>query len=101
VSGKRRSQPQGVGSLVRQVLDELGLERSHALLRVADCWDRVVGPEAARHSRPTALRGPALEATAASSAWCQELQLRRDEILAGLARELGDDAPSELWLRVG
>lgn len=98
---RRRSQPRAVGDLLRQVLDDLGLERANALLRIGECWERVVGPEAARHSRPTALRGPALEATAASSVWCQQLQLRRDEILAGLARELGDDAPGELWLRVG
>jgi predicted nucleic acid-binding Zn ribbon protein len=101
VIARRRSQPRGVGELVAQVLDELGLERAQALVRVADCWERVVGPEAARHCRPTALRGPALEATAVSSAWCQQLQLRREEILAGLARELGPEAPSDLWLRVG
>jgi predicted nucleic acid-binding Zn ribbon protein len=90
-----------VGRLVHQVLDELGLDRANALVRVLDCWGRVVGPEAARHSRPTALRGSALEASAVSSAWCHQLQLRREEILAALARELGDEAPSELWLRVG
>ena len=60
-----------------------------------------VGSEVARHCRPTALRGDRLEASVDSSVWCQQLQLRVPEILAALRRLLGDDAPSELWFRVG
>jgi len=101
VKGRRRGAPRALADLVPQVLGELGYDAANTLVRLCERWEAVVGPEAARHCRPSALRGAVLEATAESSAWCQQLQLRREEILAGLARELGDAAPTDLWLRVG
>lgn len=97
----RRSQPTRVDHVVPQVLSDLGLEGAQTLLRILECWEAAVGPEVARHCRPSALRGNVLEATAESSVWCQQLQLRRAEILEALRRELGDGAPADLWLRVG
>ena len=101
MKGRRRSEPTAVGAVLPRVLDELGLEATRAALRAAACWEAVVGPEAARHSRPVALRAGVLEANVDSSVWSQQLALRRPEILAALRRELGPAAPSELRLRVG
>jgi predicted nucleic acid-binding Zn ribbon protein len=101
VRGRRKSEPVALGKMVHRMLGELGLDAASDLVRVADHWADFVGAEAARHSRPTALRGRVLEATVDSSAWCQDLQLRRPRILAALRQELGDDAPTDLWLRVG
>lgn len=99
---KRRppSGPISIGDSVPEVLRDLGMSETLAVLRVVERWEAAVGPEIARHCQPTALRGRVLEAAAESSAWCQQLQMRREEILAGLRRELGDEAPEELWLRV-
>jgi predicted nucleic acid-binding Zn ribbon protein len=83
------------------VLRDLGLDASARVVRVAERWEEAVGTEVARHCRPTALRGDKLEASVDSSVWCQQLQLRVPEILAELRRLLGDDAPSDLWFRVG
>jgi predicted nucleic acid-binding Zn ribbon protein len=105
VRPRPKGRPRALGDLVPQVLDELGFERANTLRNLAELWDGVlaaaVGPAAAGHSRPTALRGDVLEATVDSSAWCHHLQLQRERILAGLARELGRDAPTDLWFRVG
>ena len=46
-------------------------------------------------------RDGVLEARVDSSAWCQTLRLRAPQLLDALARELGDDAPRALWLRLG
>ena len=83
------------------MLEELGFDGAARILRIAERWEEAVGPEIARHCQPAALRDGMLEATVDSSAWCQELQLQRREILAALRRVAGDDAPAELWLRVG
>jgi predicted nucleic acid-binding Zn ribbon protein len=87
------------------VLDELGLDRANTLRELTEAWDRILerelGPAAAGHSRPTGLRGTVLEATADSSAWCHHLQLQRERILAALGEELGREAPTDLWFRVG
>ena len=97
---RAKSTPRALGELVPRVLDELGLEAAQALARLCQRWEAIVGAETARHAQPAGLRGPVLEVAAESSAWCHALVLRREEILAALAAELGDDAPRELWLRV-
>ena len=96
-----RRPPEAVGSLLPSVLHELGWDDAARVLRIAERWDEALGPELAPRCRPEALRGDVLEASVASSVWCQQLQLRAPEILAGLRRVLGDDAPSKLRLRVG
>jgi predicted nucleic acid-binding Zn ribbon protein len=93
--------PQRASDLIGTVLSDLGLDAAAGVLRIAERWEAIVGPEVARHCQPTALRGRQLEATVDSSVWCQQLQLRSREILAALRRELGAEAPTELWLRVG
>jgi predicted nucleic acid-binding Zn ribbon protein len=90
-----------MGPLVPRVLQEMGLDAAATVMRIAECWEAAVGSEVACHCRPTALRGSVLEATVDSSVWCQQLQLRRCEILAALGELLGEDAPSDLRLRLG
>jgi predicted nucleic acid-binding Zn ribbon protein len=86
---------------VPRVLGDLGLTESARVVRIAECWADAVGPEIARHCRPHVMHGGVLEATVDSSVWCQQLQLRKPEILAALRRALGDDAPADLRLRMG
>ena len=96
-----KSRPESIGSLVSQVLDDLGASNSARVSRIAQHWEEAVGKEIAQHCRPTGLRGDVLEATVDSSVWCQQLQLRGPEILEALRAVLPKDAPSELWFRVG
>jgi predicted nucleic acid-binding Zn ribbon protein len=98
---RRKPRPEALGSLVSRVLDDLGLDETALVSRVVGCWENAVGSEIASHCQPTALRGKVLEATVDSSVWCQQLQLRSPEILSALRRELGDEAPTGLWLKVG
>jgi len=98
---RKRKAPQPVGPLVGRVLSDLGLEASARVVRLSECWEEAVGAEVARHCHPTALRDEGLEVTVDSSAWCQQLTLQRAEILAALRRVAGEDAPSDLWLRLG
>lgn len=93
--------PERVASLVPGVLRDLGLAESARALRIQERWVEAVGPEVASHCRPVALRDGILETTVDSSAWCQTLRMRAPQLLDALARVLGDDAPRELWLRLG
>jgi len=101
VKPRGRREPRALGTLVAGVLGDLGLGEATAIVRIADRWEAAVGPEVARHCRPTALRGRTLEATVDTSVWCHELTLQRKSILEALRRELGDAAPSDLRLYVG
>ena len=100
-SRRRRGEPEAIGPLVARALQDLGADDVLRVMRVAERWEEAVGADVARHCRPTALRGVVLEASVDSSAWCQQLKLRTPEILSALERVLGDEAPQELWLRVG
>jgi predicted nucleic acid-binding Zn ribbon protein len=98
---RRQGELEPLARLVPRVLTDLGLDSAARVVRVAERWEEAVGPEIARHCQPLALRGERLEARVDSSVWCQQLQLRAPEILAALARVLGDDAPEELFFRLG
>jgi predicted nucleic acid-binding Zn ribbon protein len=97
----RRTHPVPLGRIVPRVLGELGFDETALVLRITGCWQEIVGAEAARHSRPEVIRAGVLETHVDSSAWCQELQVRRPQILGELRRVFGDEAPKELWLRLG
>jgi len=97
---RKASPPERVGALVPSVLRDLGLDESARALRILEGWPGAVGAEVASHARPIALRNGALEVAVDSSAWCQTLRLRAPELLDGLARTLGDDAPGSLWFRL-
>jgi predicted nucleic acid-binding Zn ribbon protein len=101
VKPRGRREPRRLGAVITGVLGDLGLDEASAIVKVAERWEAAVGADVAAHCRPSALRGSVLEATVDSSVWCQQLQLQSRAILAGLRRELGDDAPSELRLFVG
>ena len=53
---KRKGQPKVLGTIVGQVLDELGLDVAAAAWKIGEHWESAVGPEVARHSRPLGLR---------------------------------------------
>jgi predicted nucleic acid-binding Zn ribbon protein len=79
----------------------MGAGEGARVIRIADRWEEAVGSEVARHCEPTALRGDVLEVTADSSVWAQQLQLLGPEMLASLRAVLADEAPTQLWFRVG
>jgi predicted nucleic acid-binding Zn ribbon protein len=101
VSPARSKEPTAIRSALPRVLGELGIEGVGDALRILECWEQAVGPEIARHARPTLLRGSVLEASVDSSVWCQQIQLQRPAILAALREILGPAAPRDLRLRVG
>lgn len=100
---RRKSNLAEIGGEIERVLSDLGLDDAQRAFRIGECWEGAVGPEIARHSRPTALRGDVLEVAVDSSVWAQQLQLQRPRLLAALARALpeGQTPPGALRFRVG
>ena len=98
---RRKTTPQPIGSMLGPVLADLGLETTQAAFRILELWEDVVGPEIAKHCRPVSVRRGVLEAEVDSSVWCQQLQMQRPQLLAGLREALGPEAPSDLRFRVG
>jgi len=86
---------------VGQVLHDLGLDSVARAHRIGQVWAEAVGEQIAAHCRPVGIRGEVLELTVDSPVWSQQLQLRKPELLAALARALGPEAPRELRFQVG
>ncbi len=91
--------PSRVGGMVGRVLEELGHTGAAPAFRLFDSWERVLG-ETAAHAEPVDLRAGTLDVAVTSPVWAQHLQMRSDEILAGLREDLGADAPVALRFQV-
>lgn len=98
---RRKGRPTALGDVVDLVLGDLGLDSVAKAHRIGQIWPAAVGEQIAAHCRPVGIRGEVLELAVDSPVWSQQLQMRKPEILAALARELGADAPRELRFQVG
>ena len=98
---RRKGTPAQVGQMLETVLGDLGLEAAARAFRVGEIWSEVVGSPGADHSRPVGVRGDVLEIAVDSSVWCQQLQLEKERLMAGLRDRLGDEAPSDIRFRMG
>jgi predicted nucleic acid-binding Zn ribbon protein len=98
---QRKGRPTSLSTAVGQVLGELGLDSVAQAHQIGQVWAAVVGEQVAAHCQPVGLRGDLLELSVDSPVWSQQLQLRKPEILAGLAKALGAGAPRELRFQVG
>ena len=77
-----------------------GLRKELSHREVFSRWERIAGPALARHVAPLEFRGHTLLLGARGSAWAQELEVFREEILERAAREVGVGVVREIRVRV-
>ena len=86
--GTRRGRnPVRVGNLLTAAVPALAERMLEEAIRRE--WAQTAGPEAARRSRPAALRQGTLEVSVDNSPWLQELTLRSAAIVAALRKRHG------------
>jgi hypothetical protein len=76
-----------VGNLLTQAVPALAERLLEEALRKQ--WPQTVGAEAARRSRPLALRQGVLEVSVDNSPWLQELTLRSESVAAAIRQRHG------------
>lgn len=89
------------GPLLKQLLQQWGLEgklREYAAWQV---WDEVVGPQIAARARPARVRDGVLEVRVDQAVWMQQLQLLKPKILARLNERLGGEVLRDIFWRPG
>jgi hypothetical protein len=79
--------PVRVGNLLTQAVPALAERLLEETIRKQ--WPEVIGPEAARRSRPIAFRQSVLEVSVDNSPWLQELTLRSASIVSALQERHG------------
>ena len=100
MTGKSRP-PRAVSELVSRILENWDMGRLTREQRVFLVWEEALGPALARTTRPVAVHHGSLIIAVKDSAWLQELQFMKPEIVRKLNRVLGRGAIRELRFKIG
>ena len=90
--------PQLLGAVLARLVKARGWQRPAAEATVFGAWERVVGPEIARHSRPVKLDDGELTVEAESTAWATQLRLLAASLLRRIAAEVGHNVVRKLHI---
>jgi predicted nucleic acid-binding Zn ribbon protein len=93
--------PEGIGGIVRHLLQDRRMRRGVALGRLARAWPEVVGPDLARQTAPRALDGGSLLVAATSAAWGSQVRFLAPEIRRRANDALGIDEVRSVHVMVG
>jgi predicted nucleic acid-binding Zn ribbon protein len=88
--------PQAFGDVLARMVKARGWQRPAAEATVFGAWERVVGPDVAKHSRPIKLDNGELTVEAESTAWATQLRLLAASLLQRIAAEVGHNVVRKL-----
>jgi predicted nucleic acid-binding Zn ribbon protein len=90
--------PQPFGAVLDRLMKARGWEKPKAEATVFGAWERVVGPDIAKHSRPVKLDAGVLTVEAESTAWATQLRLLAAGLLKNIAGEVGHNVVTRLQI---
>jgi predicted nucleic acid-binding Zn ribbon protein len=88
--------PQLFGDMLQRLVRARGWERPKAEAMVFGAWEKVVGPDVAKHSRPVKLDAGVLTVEAESTAWATQLRLLAGRLIKIIAAEVGHNVVTRL-----
>ena len=88
--------PQLFGVVLQRLMKQRGWEKPKAEATVFGAWEKVVGPDIAKHSRPVKLDAGVLTVEAESTAWATQLRLLAASLLRNIAAEVGHNVVTKL-----
>ncbi|MFD1325524.1 DciA family protein [Micromonospora sonneratiae] len=90
--------PQLLGAVLARLIKARGWQRPTAEATVFGSWERVVGAEVAKHSRPVKLENGELTVEAESTAWATQLRLLAGSLLQRIAAVVGHNVVRKLHI---
>ncbi|MGP9845820.1 DUF721 domain-containing protein [Brachybacterium sp. 107] len=88
--------PQGIESVLRKVLGNLGWNAGMNAGRVLEEWDDIVGEKVSAHCRPVSLEDGVLVISASSSAWASQLRMLTPRLITTIEEHVGSHVVAEL-----
>lgn len=88
--------PQGIESVLRKVLGNLGWNAGMSTGRVLEEWDEIVGERVATHCRPVSFEEGVLVVSASSSAWAAQMRMLTPQLITSIEEHVGAHVVSEL-----
>lgn len=95
-AGADSRDPQKFGALLGKIAAERGWHSQLANGEVFGRWTAIVGAEIAEHAKPLTLRDGELTVQASSTAWATQLRLLQRQLLAKIAKGVGDGVVKRL-----
>ena len=80
---------EALGGALGRALRKLGLEQNLLGWRAVEEWPQLVGPRVSRHSRAVSFRAGTLLVEVEGSAWMQELQFLKRDLIRNINDYLG------------
>ncbi|WP_442792151.1 DUF721 domain-containing protein [Micromonospora sp. NBC_01796] len=90
--------PQLLGTVLARLVKARGWQQPTAEATVFGAWEKVVGPDVAKHSRPIKLENGELTVEAESTAWATQLRLLAGSLLKRIAGEVGHNVVRKLHI---
>ena len=88
--------PQPFGAVLQRLMRQRGWEKPKAEATVLGAWEKVVGEDIAKHSRPVKLDAGVLTVEAESTAWATQLRMLAATLLRNIASEVGHNVVTRL-----
>ena len=88
-----------VGSLLKQVLGNQGLDDQLSRYQAWLIWDQLVGDQIAQRARPLRLRQNILEVQVDHPVWMQQLQMLKPKILEKINQQIPKAGITDIYLR--
>ncbi|WP_203732906.1 DUF721 domain-containing protein [Paractinoplanes durhamensis] len=88
--------PQPFGAMLERLMKARGWEKPKAEATVFGAWEKVVGADIAKHSRPVKLDAGVLTVEAESTAWATQLRMLAAKLLRSIAQEVGHNVVTKL-----
>ena len=88
--------PQLFGAVLQRLMKQRGWEKPKAEATVFGAWEKVVGEDIAKHSRPVKLDAGVLTVEAESTAWATQLRMLAASLLRNIASEVGHNVVTKL-----
>lgn len=93
---RKSSQIKDVGSSIRQLVDDLGIREKIAEYDAVLQWESLVGEHIAKAASAVKIVKGVLFVKVKSSAWRNELSLRKQEIIGTLNTALGQEIVKDI-----
>jgi len=93
------SRPQSLGSVLSEVIDQLGMRGKIDEARVVESWAQLAGDRVNSMTESVWMKGTTLFVKISSAAWRQELHMNRTAWKKRLNDELGREVVEEIMFR--
>ena len=90
-----------IGSVIESVVREMGINKKINISNIFNHWEKIVGHEIAKRSRPHKLVNMTLYISVSSSTWANELSLMSEDLIMNINSFAGDKVVKKVRFKAG